>query len=401
MESKRAIVIPVTLKGPNYLLWSRLAKTAIGGKGLWSHCISDAPNHSKAVATQAEGEASSKPVSEDRWLQEDLTVLSILQSSLDPSILEAYSYCESAKELWSTLKKIYGNLSNLSRVFEIKKAINNMSQEEEEFTTHLGKFRALWSELEMLRPQSFEPDVLNERREQDKVFGLLLTLSPTFSGLIKHLLRSEKLPTLEEVCAQVQKEEGSHGLFGAKEPLTFASHAEGSSQPMKPVYKKGDRRGLSFWVFGRLSGRFKQPQQEMKHRFSKSLGREEEMDGVCSRWIKGALESSYLGESVEDGVSTRRQETKGGEDPITKKEWDEFVKCVYELVARKKQGALAASEKQSDSYTASKPIIIDSGATHHMISDRSLISDVRAATGCVTIANGAQIPVEGMGNLKL
>ena len=244
MESKRAIVIPVTLKGPNYLLWSRLAKTAIGGKGLWSHCISDAPNHSKAVATQAEGEASSKPVSEDRWLQEDLTVLSILQSSLDPSILEAYSYCESAKELWSTLKKIYGNLSNLSRVFEIKKANNNMSQEEEEFTTHLGKFRALWSELEMLRPQSFEPDVLNERREQDKVFGLLLTLSPTFSGLIKHLLRSEKLPTLEEVCAQVQKEEGSHGLFGAKEPLTFASHAEGSSQSMKPVYKKGDRRGL-------------------------------------------------------------------------------------------------------------------------------------------------------------
>jgi len=244
MESKRAIVIPVTLKGPNYLLWSRLAKTAIGGKGLWSHCISDAPNHSKAVATQAEGEASSKPVSEDRWLQEDLTVLSILQSSLDPSILEAYSYCESAKELWSTLKKIYGNLSNLSRVFEIKKAINNMSQEEEEFTTHLGKFRALWSELEMLRPQSVEPDVLNERREQDKVFGLLLTLSPAFSDLTKHLLRSEKLPTLEEVCAQVQKEEGSHGLFGAKEPLTFASHAEGSSQSMKPVYKKGDRRGL-------------------------------------------------------------------------------------------------------------------------------------------------------------
>src|SRR5690606_6764461 len=137
MESSRAIVIPVILKGPNYLLWSRMVKTALGGKGLWNHCISDGPNHSKDVAIQAGGEAASKSVSEERWQQEDLMVLSILQSSVDPSILEAYSYCESAKELWNTLNKIYGNLSNLSRVFELKKAINNLSQEEEEFTKHL------------------------------------------------------------------------------------------------------------------------------------------------------------------------------------------------------------------------------------------------------------------------
>lgn len=244
MESSRAIVIAVTLQGPNYLLWSRLVKTALGGKGLWSHCISDGPKLSKAVATEVDGETGSKHISEERWQQEDLMVLSILQSSLAPSILEAYSYCESAKALWSTLNKIYGNLSNLSRVFEIKRAINNLSQEEAEFTAHLGKFRALWSELEMLRPQSIDPDVLNERREQDKVFGLLLTLSPTFNALIKHILRSEKLPTLEEVCAQVQKEEGSHGLFEAKETLTFASHAEGGSQPNKAGYKKADRRGV-------------------------------------------------------------------------------------------------------------------------------------------------------------
>ncbi|KAL0641354.1 hypothetical protein Bca4012_102580 [Brassica carinata] len=51
--------------------------------------------------------------------------------------------------------------------------------------------------------------------------------------------------------------------------------------------------------------------------------------------------------------------------------------------------------------STSKPIIIDSGATHHMISDRSLISEVKAATGSVMIANGARIPIEGVGNLKL
>uniref|UniRef100_A0A0D3A0D0 Uncharacterized protein n=1 Tax=Brassica oleracea var. oleracea TaxID=109376 RepID=A0A0D3A0D0_BRAOL len=36
-----------------------------------------------------------------------------------------------------------------------------------------------------------------------------------------------------------------------------------------------------------------------------------------------------------------------------------------------------------------------------MISDKSLISGVKAASGSVMIANGARIPIEGVGNLKL
>ena len=69
-----------------------------------------------------------------------------------------------------------------------------------------------------------------------------------------------------------------------------------------------------------------------------------------------------------------------------------MVKYVYALLATKKQGALSS---------ASKPIIIDFGESHHMISDRSLISEVKDATWSVMIANGIRIPIEGVGNLKL
>ena len=41
-------------------------------------------------------------------------VLSVLQSSLDSSIMEAYSHCETAKELWDTLHKVYGNTLNFT-----------------------------------------------------------------------------------------------------------------------------------------------------------------------------------------------------------------------------------------------------------------------------------------------
>lgn len=221
MEESKALVITNILKGVNYMVWSRTTKSALYGKGLWSHI-------EKGVSPKeaAEIEGYKKPVNEEeqeKWLQEDHKVLHYLQNSLESSILEAYSYCETAKELWDTLQKVYGDTSNLHRVFEVKKALNALSQNGTEFKHHFGKFRSLWAELEMLRPSTIDPKVLNERREQDKVFGLLMTLDPCFNDLIKHILRADKLQSLDEVCSQIQKEEGSVGLFGGKGELAMAN----------------------------------------------------------------------------------------------------------------------------------------------------------------------------------
>lgn len=85
-----------------------------------------------------------------KWDHKDLMVLSMMQSSLEASILETYSCFEISKELWNTLQKEYSNISNLSRVFEVKRAINTLHQEDTDFNKHFGKFRVLWAEL--LRP---------------------------------------------------------------------------------------------------------------------------------------------------------------------------------------------------------------------------------------------------------
>lgn len=220
MEFKRSIVIAVKLQGTNYMVWSNLVKITLEGKGLWSHCVENAPIVSKGVVTLAGGGAESSSSLEKKWQQEDIMVLPSLLSSLAPIILETHCYCESAKEVWSTLCKVYGSFSSTSRVFEIKKAIIDLSQEGEEFTSHLGKLSTPWSKLEILRPKSMDIDVLNKGREQDK------------------------LPTLEDVCAQVQKEERTHGLLKTKEGLTIASEAEASNQSNEEAYKKVERGDL-------------------------------------------------------------------------------------------------------------------------------------------------------------
>ncbi|XP_033138940.1 uncharacterized protein LOC117129811 [Brassica rapa] len=105
-----------------------------------------------------------------------------------------------------------------------------------------------------------------------------------------------------------------------------------------------------------------------------------------------SLYSAYIGD-IKDGDSlTSRHEKGGADEVITRREWDAFVA---------KAKALTASKKQGGHSVRSKPIIVDSGASHHMISDRSLMDEVRAATGNVQIANGDKIPIEGIGSLKL
>ena len=236
--------VAATFKGNNYLVWSRMARNAVGSKGLLKHITTgEAPK----LITQGEDVQEDSSDALEKWQQEECIVLSALLASLDQNLMEAYSYCETAKELWDTLKKVYGNTSNLSRVFEVKQALNNLVQEDMDFEKHLGKFRALWSELEMLRPSTTNADELNKRREQDKVFGLLLTLNPAYGGLIQHMLRDDTLPDLEEVCARIQKEHGSMGLFGKKgKELALAnqaSHAEQGevSQANKAVHGKYEK----------------------------------------------------------------------------------------------------------------------------------------------------------------
>uniref|UniRef100_A0A0D3E5W2 Retrotransposon Copia-like N-terminal domain-containing protein n=1 Tax=Brassica oleracea var. oleracea TaxID=109376 RepID=A0A0D3E5W2_BRAOL len=124
MKQYKPVMIPVTLKGGNYITWSRLAKTALGGRGLWEHITtSEAP---RKITQGADG------------------------------------------------KKI----------------------------------------------------VVVDEGKWDKVFGLLLTLNPSFNDALKHILRAKELPSYDDVCAQLQKELGSDSLLGGKGELSMANKVE-------------------------------------------------------------------------------------------------------------------------------------------------------------------------------
>ncbi|XP_020866739.1 uncharacterized protein LOC110224645 [Arabidopsis lyrata subsp. lyrata] len=226
-EKYKELKFPVVLNGKNYLLWKRTTTNVLGGRKLTKHI----------EVTFEELKAIDENLDKDTWKQDDLNVLSALHCSLEASILEGYSYCETSKELWDTLMNVFGNESNLTRVYEIKKALGSLFQDESDFNTHFGKYRSLVAELEMLRPFTTEAKTLKDRREQDLVFGLMMTLNSTYKDVIQHILRDDKVPTLEQVCSKIQREYGSQGLFGNKEENLPTANKVGT-------VKQGDKKLL-------------------------------------------------------------------------------------------------------------------------------------------------------------
>ncbi|KAG7572491.1 Ribonuclease H-like superfamily [Arabidopsis suecica] len=379
MENTK-IRAPVTLKGGNYLLWARTMKTILCGRGFWPHIIkSEAP---RETTTNEEG-LEIVLVDEDKWFQEDQMVLSVLQNSLEASILEGYSYCETPKDLWETLQNVFGNQSNLSRVFEIKKAINELTQGDMEFTQHFGKFRSLWAELEMLRPNTLDPAVINERREQDKVFGLLFTLSPAYNDRIKHLLRADKLQNLEEVCSQIQKEQGSLGLFGSKGELVSGNSSELASA------NRGNfnaNRGKAPWCdHCKRSGHAKE-KCWILHPHLKPARREPRANQATGGNLGGQEQAGTSSQALGGNGAAMMASS----DLVRRSDLDALIKALKE-----------SSGNAYHALSSLKPLIVDSGASHHMISDSKLMKNIEPALGNVIIANGDKIPVKGLGDLEL
>ncbi|XP_033130109.1 uncharacterized protein LOC117126414 [Brassica rapa] len=341
MGGNKVITVPISLKGGgNYLLWSRLVKTAIGRLGLWGHITDEAP---APVASEEEGGRELAVADGKKWIQDDLMVLSVLQGSLEEPLLEAYNYCETPKHLWEVLQKTFGNVTNLNRVYEIKKAINTLVQDGEEFTKHLGKYRSLWSELESLRPSTTDQELLMERREQDQVFGLLLTLDPPFNDVIKHMLRMPNLPSMEEVCAQLQKEEGSLGLFGSKGDLALANKAEEGAQANRAAYKTDERKYGDERRFGGNCDHCKKPGHKRSQcwilhphlkpaKFNKDREARANLSTEASEaGPSGAGSSAQVGESAGKAMATHYTAAKSLEhEVIRKSDIDALIKALKE-----------------------------------------------------------------------
>ncbi|KAG7572488.1 Integrase catalytic core [Arabidopsis suecica] len=378
----------VTLNGNNFLLWKRTTLNVLGGRKLTKHIES----------TYEELKAIDESLVEETWKQYDLNVLSALHCSLDTSILEGYSYCETAKELWDTLTSVFGNETNLTRVYGIKKALGGLNQEESDFNTHFGKYRSLVAELEMLRPFTTDAKVLRERREQDRVFGLLLSLNSSYTDVIQHILRDEKTPTLEQVCAKIQKEYSSQLLFGAKGvSLPTANKVGMVKQEDKKTWscdhckRKGHLKDKCWLLHPHLKPeKFKNYKPKANVANGGDGGSENEERAIVQYGQQEKAMQAVI--HNQGGASTSQaQETI----VMNKADLESLLQSIASKFHPSGISLLTSNSHDSNS------LVLDSGASHHMISNPKLLENIKPALGNVKVANGHNVPIEGIGCINL
>ncbi|XP_033139011.1 uncharacterized protein LOC117129905 [Brassica rapa] len=182
-----------------------------------------------------------------------------------------------------------------------------------------------------------------ERREQDQVFGLLLTLDPPFNDVIKHMLRMPNLPSMEEVCAQLQKEEGSLGLFGSKGDLALANKAEEGAQANRAAYKTDERKYGDERRFGGNCDHCKKPGHKRSQcwilhphlkpaKFNKDREARANLSTEASEaGPSGAGSSAQVGESAGKAMATHYTAAKSLEhEVIRKSDIDALIKALKE-----------------------------------------------------------------------
>ncbi|XP_013601231.1 PREDICTED: uncharacterized protein LOC106308637 [Brassica oleracea var. oleracea] len=262
------------------------------------------------------------------------------------------------------------------RVFELKRAINSMKQDGGELTKHMGNYK----------------------------------------DVIKHILRSPNLPSMEEVCAQLQNEEGSLGMFGGKGELTMAHQAEGM-QANKDAYRGSEKKYEKYEGSCEHCKRTGNKKSECwilhPHLRPRGFNRDREAKAHLSAEANGAASSgassgAKVGESEGRVLASHQLIGKGMDQEVFKRaDLEAFFKALKEsgnTLGNTLGYSYAAHTLPSTTdklldifknfYTAaSNPSNTDS--------DNNLIKDIEPAHEHVMIANGDKIPIRGIGKLKL
>ena len=223
-----------------------------------------------------------------------------------------------------------------------------------------------------------DPSVLIERREEDKVFGLLLTLNSSFNGLIEHILRSEKLPSLDDVCAQIQKEEGSVGLFEGKGEPVMVNQAD-IVTANKAAYKQEDKKVLicdhckkkshmkdKCWILHPhlKPNKFKEPRtpyMDARANFSTDGTEPATPSSICSN--HNGMGRAMASTPVYNTARTNQDET------IKRSDLDALIKALKEFGISKTFGislnTFHTANSSMDTVKSTRPLVIDWCFTSH------------------------------------
>ena len=400
----------VLLNEYNYLSWSRAVTLALGGKSKLGFV--------NGVISMPEINSATY----DTWLSKDHLVMSWLLNSMEPKIAEIFNYSESSMHLWKDVKEMYGNQNNSARVFQLKRDIANLQQEEKSFVQYLGSLTSMWNELDLYRPHTIDAAILSKRAEEDKIFQLLANLSAEYEDLRSHILMNSDLPSFKQVCATVQREElrrkvmkleVSTNLSDSRAYATsHKSQEERVYRGRRPELKCSHCSSIGRSGIGHTRERCWILHPELKLKFQNKNSSQSWNNNPPKANIASSSESivdfTTNPAALINEFAVYLQQKQGKQEQLVGTEshtallgkFAGFLADAGTVNDGDISGILNAFKTALDLNTEHDYWIIDSGATDHMTNDINLLHDFEKLTSHVSVANGKGASVLGKGKIE-
>ena len=188
----------------------------------------------------------SKPTGTDEnlhssWIRNNKVVISWILNSGSKEISASIIFSESAVEIWEDSKDRFQQ-SNGPRIFELRRALINLNQEQNSVRNYFTKLKTIWEELTNYRPvctcgkcSCGGVKELNLHYQMEYAMSFLMGLNENFAQVRGQLLLMDPLPPINKVFSLISQEEKQRKVGSQSTPTTEMAFAMKSENSKKAV----------------------------------------------------------------------------------------------------------------------------------------------------------------------
>lgn len=378
-DNPGTVLVSQLLTGDNYPTWRRAIRMALSAKNKMGFV--------NGTILKPEGPEAAE------WERCNDMVLSWLLNSISPDIANSVIYADTAKEVWDDLYNRFSQ-GNLARIFQIKRAICTLLQEQSSINVYYTKLKTLWDELASYTSipncSCGSLKEIQEYQQQERVYQFLMGLNDSYAALRSQTLAMGSLPTLGKVYSTFIQEEKQRELHINANPLPESAAlavAKGEFNQDKFRPQNSDSKG----------------KQRPKCEHCGKLGH---VKAKCYKLHGYPPKQAHAASTTTDVPSTNNAAAPASTNKVeiphlTTEQYQQLI-SILNLNSTAPAANLTGNSVYYSNSTSSS-WIIDTGASDHITSSIDSLSHVTpiSAHKPVRLPNGSFSQISHIGNINL
>lgn len=361
------------------------------------------------------------------WEAENSMIMSWILGSMIPEVGNTFMLYQTAAKIWKATKEMYSKRDNISELYELETQLRDFKQGDQSVSQFFSSISQIWQQIDTLEVYQWtcntDMQLFKTIRDTKRIFGFLSGLNNEFDGVRSRILGTKPLPAVNTVFSKIRQEESRLKVMMRAnvssvvsfESSALVSHVDHSEKGKEVFFasKKGGSGGYQkkYCKFCYRSGHvveecYRRPGSKVKpppfyrphyHSNNNSSGKSD--SGSSWRTYADSWRSAPKAALAE----TQPQEPSPS--VFTPAQLDAILKVLGSQRAALQDSApiQAQATMATGMQGKTNTWIIDSGATHHMTSNRNWLSSFMNVflPKQVKIANGQGLDVLGHGDICL